>query len=124
NEEALRDVRLALHTLKGSGRMVRALIIGELAWSVENLLNRVLDRSIEASVPVRGLVSDVVALMPSLIDQFASKEQRQRDDVDRLAANAHALAKGQPLQQASPAEAGAGEAAIEEAFDGSGLDHQ
>ena len=124
NEEALRELRRAFHTLKGSGRMVRALIIGELAWSVENLLNRVLDRSIEASVPVRGLVSDVVALMPSLIDQFASKEQRQRDDVDRLAANAHALAKGQPLQQASPAEAGAGEAAIEETFDGSGLDHQ
>ncbi|WP_181298151.1 Hpt domain-containing protein [Pseudomonas sp. Q2-TVG4-2] len=93
---ALGEVRRAFHTLKGSGRMVRALIIGELAWSVENLLNRVLDRSVEASDPVKKLVADVVALMPALVDEFAAKAQRQRDDVDRLAADAHALAKGQP----------------------------
>jgi chemosensory pili system protein ChpA (sensor histidine kinase/response regulator) len=96
DKEALGEVRRAFHTLKGSGRMVRALIIGELAWSVENLLNRVLDRSIEASDPVKELVGDVVVLMPALVEEFAAKAQRQRDDVDRLAANAHALAKGQP----------------------------
>ncbi|WP_313085949.1 Hpt domain-containing protein [Pseudomonas sp.] len=96
DKAALGEVRRAFHTLKGSGRMVRALIIGELAWSVENLLNRVLDRSIEAGTPVKALVADVVALMPALVEEFASKAQRQRDDVDRLAANAHALAKGLP----------------------------
>ena len=96
DKDALGEVRRAFHTLKGSGRMVRALIIGELAWSVENLLNRVLDRSIDASEPVKKLVADVVALMPALVEEFAAKAQRQRDDVDRLAANAHALAKGQP----------------------------
>ena len=96
DKDALGEVRRAFHTLKGSGRMVRALIIGELAWSVENLLNRVLDRSIEPSEPVRKLVTDVVALMPVLVEEFAAKAQRQRDDVDRLAANAHALAKGLP----------------------------
>ena len=96
DKDALGEVRRAFHTLKGSGRMVRALIVGELAWSVENLLNRVLDRSIDASEPVKKLVADVVALMPALVEEFAAKAQRQRDDVDRLAANAHALAKGQP----------------------------
>ncbi len=94
---ALGEVRRAFHTLKGSGRMVRALIIGELAWSVENLLNRVLDRSIDANEPVKKLVADVVTLMPALVEEFAAKAQRQRDDVDRLAADAHALAKGQPI---------------------------
>ncbi len=39
--EALRDLRRIFHTLKGSGRMVGALRIGELAWSVEDVLNRV-----------------------------------------------------------------------------------
>ncbi|MGA6098131.1 Hpt domain-containing protein, partial [Stutzerimonas marianensis] len=97
DKDSLGEVRRAFHTLKGSGRMVRALIIGELAWSVENLLNRVIDRSIEASAPVKKLVGDVVALMPALVEEFAAKAQRQRDDVDRLAADAHALAKGQPL---------------------------
>src|SRR5690606_26797376 len=95
NKDALSEVRRAFHTLKGSGRMVRALIIGELAWSIENMLNRVLDRSIQPEQPVQQVIVDVVALMPALLDEFAGKAQRQRDDVDRLADTAHALARGQ-----------------------------
>ena len=95
NKDALTEVRRAFHTLKGSGRMVRALIIGELAWSIENMLNRVLDRSIQPNEPVQQVIADVVALMPALVDEFAAKAQRQRDDVDHLAATAHALARGQ-----------------------------
>ena len=34
--EALRDVRRAFHTLKGSGRMVGAHRVGEFSWSIEN----------------------------------------------------------------------------------------
>jgi len=95
NKTALTEVRRAFHTLKGSGRMVRALIIGELGWSIENLLNRVLDRSIQPDEDVQQVIADVVALMPALVDEFAAKAQRQRDDVDALAATAHALARGQ-----------------------------
>jgi chemosensory pili system protein ChpA (sensor histidine kinase/response regulator) len=97
DREALTEIRRAFHTLKGSGRMVRALVIGELAWSIENLLNRVLDRSITAHPAVLQVVADVVALMPALVDEFAAIAQRQRNDVDLLAATAHALAKGQPV---------------------------
>lgn len=97
DRDALTEIRRAFHTLKGSGRMVRALVIGELAWSIENLLNRVLDRSIAASPAVLQVVQDVVALMPELVEEYAASAQRQRDDVDRLAATAHALAKGQPV---------------------------
>ncbi len=92
---ALSELRRAFHTLKGSGRMVRALVIGELAWSIENLLNRVLDKSIEADQAVQQVILDVVALMPGLVEEFAAKAQRQRADVDQLAAIAHALARGQ-----------------------------
>ena len=97
DKDALIEVRRAFHTLKGSGRMVRALVIGELAWSIENLLNRVLDRSIQPGADVQQVIGQVVALMPELVDEFAAQTQRQRDDVDRLAADAHALAKGQSL---------------------------
>ncbi|MDF3868689.1 Hpt domain-containing protein [Pseudomonas denitrificans (nom. rej.)] len=97
DRDSLTEIRRAFHTLKGSGRMVRALVIGELAWSIENLLNRVLDRSIAASPAVLQVVQNVVALMPELVDEYAASAQRQRDDVDRLAATAHALAKGQPV---------------------------
>src|SRR5690606_11427287 len=77
DKDALTEIRRAFHTLKGSGRMVRALIIGELGWSIENLLNRVLDRSIEATAPVQQVVKDVVALMPALVEEFAAHAQRQ-----------------------------------------------
>ena len=36
DQEALRDVRRAFHTLKGSGRMVGAQRLGEFSWSVES----------------------------------------------------------------------------------------
>ncbi|WP_152219522.1 Hpt domain-containing protein [Pseudomonas sp. SCB32] len=108
--DALTEIRRAFHTLKGSGRMVRALVIGELAWSIENLLNRVLDRSISTSPAVQQVVQDVVALMPELVEEFAANAQRQRDDVDRLAATAHALAKGQPVP---PPGGGQPEATVE-----------
>ncbi|MGX5217635.1 Hpt domain-containing protein [Pseudomonas segetis] len=97
NKEALIEVRRAFHTLKGSGRMVRALVIGELAWSVENLLNRVLDGSIEADADVQQVISEVIKLIPELVSEYANKAQRQRDDVDLLAMTAHALAKGQRI---------------------------
>jgi chemosensory pili system protein ChpA (sensor histidine kinase/response regulator) len=97
NREALSEVRRAFHTLKGSGRMVRALVLGELAWAVENMLNRVIDRSIPADAPLLQVIRAVVDLLPALVEEFAAKAQRQRDDVDRLAAAAHALAKGLPL---------------------------
>ncbi|WP_027908942.1 Hpt domain-containing protein [Pseudomonas sp. URMO17WK12:I4] len=97
DREALTEIRRAFHTLKGSGRMVRALVIGELAWSIENLLNRVLDRSILPGDEVKQVINQVVALTPELVDEFAAQAQRQRDDVDRLAADAHALAKGLSL---------------------------
>ncbi|GAB3471662.1 hybrid sensor histidine kinase/response regulator [Azotobacter salinestris] len=113
DKEALTEVRRAFHTLKGSGRMVRALIIGELAWSIENLLNRVIDHSIQPAAAVQQAVADVLALMPALVEEFAAKAQCQRDDVDRLAAIAHALALGQ-----EPAlSAQAGQAAAQPAAD-------
>jgi chemosensory pili system protein ChpA (sensor histidine kinase/response regulator) len=92
---ALTEVRRAFHTLKGSGRMVRALILGELAWSVENLLNRVLENSVNPDRHVQQLLGEVLDLLPEVIRDFAQGAQRQRDDVDVLAARAHALAKGQ-----------------------------
>ncbi|WP_338522284.1 Hpt domain-containing protein [Pseudomonas batumici] len=100
SKSALTELRRAFHTLKGSGRMVRALVLGELAWAVENLLNRVLEHSVEAGEPVQRLLDDVLQVLPELVSEFAEHAQRQRDDVDLLAARAHELA--------SAGEAGSG----------------
>lgn len=101
-KSALSELRRAFHTLKGSGRMVRALVLGELAWAVENLLNRVLEHSVAPSAEIQQLVGDTLALLPGLIAEFAAQEQRQRDDVDRLAARAHALATGNAAASTAP----------------------
>ncbi|MFJ4194637.1 Hpt domain-containing protein [Pseudomonas sp. NPDC089534] len=100
---ALGELRRAFHTLKGSGRMVRALILGELAWAVENLLNRVLEHSVEPGPAVRQVLADCQPLLPELITEFAANAQRQRNDVDRLAARAHALARGDAPQSVAQA---------------------
>jgi chemosensory pili system protein ChpA (sensor histidine kinase/response regulator) len=92
NTAELTEVRRAFHTLKGSGRMVRALILAELAWSVENLLNRVVENSVKPDQNLEQLLDDVLALLPEIIRDFAEDVQHQRDDVDLLAARAHALA--------------------------------
>jgi len=97
DRSALGEVRRAFHTLKGSGRMVRALVLGELAWAVENLLNRVLEHSVAPGAAVQQLLGDVLMLLPELVAEFAANAQRQRNDVDQLAARAHALAKGGEL---------------------------
>ncbi len=49
NSEALIAVRRSFHTLKGSGRMVGAQLIGEFAWSIENLLNRLINQTLSAT---------------------------------------------------------------------------
>jgi len=40
NHEALVTIRRGFHTLKGSGRMVGLMDLGEVAWSVERALNK------------------------------------------------------------------------------------
>lgn len=108
DHEALTEVRRAFHTLKGSGRMVGATVVGELAWAIEDLLNRVLEKTIEPTPTLTALVSEVVARIPEGI--AALKAGRQHDfRPDDLVAAAEALAAGEaPVTE--PAEA---EAAIE-----------
>lgn len=96
------EMRRAFHTLKGSGRMVRALVVAELAWAVENLLNRVLERSVAIGPEVRQVLDEAVALLPELIADFATGQQRQRDEVDALAARAHGWASGAQVAVIEP----------------------
>lgn len=48
-DEVLVTIRRNFHTLKGSGRMVGAKYSGELAWTVEDTLNRVIANNVEIS---------------------------------------------------------------------------
>jgi chemosensory pili system protein ChpA (sensor histidine kinase/response regulator) len=93
DKEALTEFRRAFHTLKGSGRMVGASTVGELAWSVENMMNRVIDRTIQPSQMLIQLVRHVHGLLPQLVEDFA--QQRPASfDVQPLMDAANILAEG------------------------------
>ncbi|MDN5872115.1 MAG: Hpt domain-containing protein, partial [Nitrococcus sp.] len=70
DEEALRTIRRLFHTLKGSGRLAGALLLGELAWSVENLLNRILDHTLEPSLQIFATVAEALSIIPELIGEL------------------------------------------------------
>ena len=69
--DTLKEIRRGFHTLKGSGRMVGANQLGELAWSIENMLNRVLDHTIAVDEGFSHLISDVIEAFAGLITIFA-----------------------------------------------------
>ena len=70
NRAVITEVRRAFHTLKGSGRMVGAMRIGEFGWAVENMLNRCLEGALTVRAPVLQTVEQAVALLPGLIENF------------------------------------------------------
>ncbi|UWN50102.1 hypothetical protein ASALC70_02320 [Alcanivorax sp. ALC70] len=98
DETALVEFRRAFHTLKGSGRMVGATTVGELAWSIENMMNRVIDRSIEPDATLIELVRTVHGLIPALVEAFA-KRQPPPFDVAPLEEAAFTLADGGKLDR-------------------------
>ena len=79
DKDALTTTRRAFHTLKGSGRMVGAEDIGETAWAIENMFNRLLDNTIVMSDSFVDIVDFVVTQIPQLIANF---EKRQPSDID------------------------------------------
>jgi chemosensory pili system protein ChpA (sensor histidine kinase/response regulator) len=90
--EQIKPIRRSFHTLKGSGRLVGALALGEFSWKVENMLNRVLDHSIPATPPVLALVEHAIEALPGLLGALRGEGAPSADiagimeTADRLAA--------------------------------------
>jgi len=68
--DALTAVRRTFHTLKGSGRMVGAQLIGEFCWSVEKILNRVINRTLPVTEPMFEFFEEAAAALPQLVEQL------------------------------------------------------
>ncbi|MGE0080484.1 MAG: Hpt domain-containing protein [Thiohalomonadaceae bacterium] len=106
DEESLRELRRSFHTLKGSGRLVGARKLGEFAWAFENLLNRVIDKSVPHSPAVFDLVEQARVALPELLGEFRGGPAPHADTV-ALADAAFNLASGAlaPAPAAAPAAA-------------------
>jgi chemosensory pili system protein ChpA (sensor histidine kinase/response regulator) len=98
NEAALINSRRAFHTLKGSGRVVGATELAEFSWSIENLLNRLLDGVLTRSAPMLDLLRESLAVLPQLINHLDGGALPTAD-VLGLSARAHAMAAGKTMEQ-------------------------
>ncbi len=104
DRESLTRVRRAFHTMKGSGRMVGASVLGDFAWSVEYLLNRIIDGTRPRAPEMMVVLREAVAALPGLIDALESNESAA-PAVATIAARIAALAAGDEAVAAPHAEA-------------------
>jgi chemosensory pili system protein ChpA (sensor histidine kinase/response regulator) len=91
--DSLVTARRSFHTLKGSGRMVGARDLGEFAWSIENLLNRLLDNTLTRSPPILETLRAAVSALPELVAQLENGTP-VHTDLTAISSRAHALAAG------------------------------
>ncbi|QII30105.1 response regulator [Stenotrophomonas maltophilia] len=85
NMDRLRPIRRIFHTLKGSGRLVGARTLGEFAWKIEGMLNRVLDGTRAPTPAVLAMVDHAYTALPQL---NAALRDGQRVSVDLQAMQA------------------------------------
>ena len=69
DESSRMDVRRAFHTLKGSGRVAGANVIGDFAWAIENLLNQVIDGVVRQQPALFSFMDRVLEALPDLIEE-------------------------------------------------------
>jgi chemosensory pili system protein ChpA (sensor histidine kinase/response regulator) len=66
-QSSLIGIRRSFHTLKGSGRLVGAGVLGEFAWKVEDMLNRILDNTIQPVEGVQAVIRHAISALPQLL---------------------------------------------------------
>jgi chemosensory pili system protein ChpA (sensor histidine kinase/response regulator) len=94
---ALVGIRRSFHTLKGSGRLVGAGVLGEFAWKVEDMLNRVLDHTIEPDQNVQNVVRHAIDALPQLLGALKGEGAPQAP-LSAIMQAAERLASGQPAR--------------------------
>jgi chemosensory pili system protein ChpA (sensor histidine kinase/response regulator) len=96
--ESLASLRRSFHTLKGSGRMVGARLIAEFGWSIENLLNRIIDKTLTRTPGMMTLLRTAVGALPQLVEQLETGRPNPVP-ADTIMARAFAYADGREAEQ-------------------------
>ena len=110
----VRPVRRVFHTLKGSGRLVGALTLGEFSWKIESMLNRVLEGTRPASPAVLALVDQAAEALPQLHAALTGKG-RIETDLEAMKAIADRVAAGEDVLYVPAAPIAELEAVVETA---------
>ncbi len=96
NTELMTNIRRSFHSLKGSGRMAGAEEVGEFAWQLETLMNRVLDGQLSADEDLVDLISSGVDMLPSLRARLRGEAGAEYDEATcaEMAARIERVASG------------------------------
>lgn len=108
NEEALSTIRRGFHTLKGSGRLLGAEMIGEFSWKFENMLNRFIEKKINVSESLFLALDEALAVLPQLIEQLKGNRE-PIDNIAQLMSVADAIADGRDASFESVEDSAVGE---------------
>ena len=74
DRDVLTTIRRGFHTLKGSGRMVGLTDLGEVAWEIEQVMNRWLEWQQPASAELLELIALASAAFAEWIGKLRSRE--------------------------------------------------
>jgi len=74
DRDVLTTIRRGFHTLKGSGRMVGLTDLGEVAWEIEQVMNRWLERQQPASPELLELIALASAAFTGWIGRLRGRE--------------------------------------------------
>ena len=101
DRDVLTTIRRAFHTLKGSGRMVGAMVIGDFAWEYENLLNQVLSGNLSGKPAICDAVAEAVSVLAPLVGEIPPRGD-ELEALPALIGRARALLQ---VEQAEPVTA-------------------
>jgi chemosensory pili system protein ChpA (sensor histidine kinase/response regulator) len=93
NAELLTNLRRSFHTLKGSGRMVGLKDLGEVAWSVEQVLNLWLRQELEVNEQLFDLLGQAHQIFSAWVDHLEGRSAGA-PDTRNLIALAQTLQRG------------------------------
>ncbi|MGB2271973.1 MAG: Hpt domain-containing protein, partial [Pseudomonadales bacterium] len=93
DDSYMHEIRRGFHTLKGSGRMAGAEHIGDAAWSIELLINRIVDGSLPMRDSHIAIVAEAIEFMPNLIQAFSQRVLPQSEPLQSLIERASLLAE-------------------------------
>jgi chemosensory pili system protein ChpA (sensor histidine kinase/response regulator) len=106
NRDALTIIRRGFHTLKGSGRMVGLMDLGEVAWEIEQVMNRWLEQQRPATPALLDLITQATAAFAVWVERLQAGSLRGEIDAKEIVDSARRLKSGE-ITEAPPGDAAA-----------------